>query len=82
MVYITTPAIPSCLVAFLFSDPYSPFKIFNFYSSNLCTFINPVMDLFYIIVVNTYYSNLHYISGCQVQFELSDTLDCIIRVFT
>jgi len=29
VVYINTPAIPSCFVAF-FSDPYSPFEIFNF----------------------------------------------------
>ena len=33
MVYITTPAIPSCFVAF-FSDPYSHFKISNFNSSS------------------------------------------------
>jgi len=30
VVYITTPAIPSCFMAFV-SDPYSPFEIFNFY---------------------------------------------------
>jgi len=33
VVYITTPAIPSCFVSF-FSDPYSPFEIsiFNYTS--------------------------------------------------
>ena len=44
MVYITTPAIPSCLVAF-FSDPYSYFKISNFFIHLVCVFfINSVMD--------------------------------------
>ena len=45
MVYITTPVIPSCFVAF-FSDPYSHFKILNFLfiMGSLCTFVNPVMD--------------------------------------
>jgi len=31
VVYITTPAIPSCFLAF-FSDPYSLFEIFIFLS--------------------------------------------------
>jgi len=30
VVYITNPAILSCVMAF-FSDPYSPFEIFNFF---------------------------------------------------
>jgi len=30
VVYMTTPAIPSCFVAF-FSDPYSHFESFNFF---------------------------------------------------
>ena len=79
MVYITTPAI----LWLFFSVIPIPILKFSIFIHLICVvFINPVMDLFYIIVVNTYYSNLHYISGCQVQFELSDTLDCIIRVFT
>ena len=42
MVYITTPAILSCCVAF-FSDPY--FKISNFFIHLVCVlFINSVMD--------------------------------------
>ena len=32
MVYITTPVIPSCFLAF-FSDPYSLFENFSFYHS-------------------------------------------------
>jgi len=36
VVYITTPVIPSCFMAF-FSDPYSPFAIFH-YTSNNCIF--------------------------------------------
>jgi len=34
VVYITTPVIPSCFMAF-FSDPYSPFENFNFYYTSL-----------------------------------------------
>ena len=39
MVCITTPAIPSCLVA-CFSDPYSHFKISNFYSPSILYIFN------------------------------------------
>jgi len=38
VVYMTTPAVPSCFVAF-FSDPYSHFEIFNFYYTS--TYIRP-----------------------------------------
>jgi len=37
VVYMTTPAIPSCFVAF-FSDPYSHFENFNFYYTSLFPF--------------------------------------------
>jgi len=44
VVYMTIPAIPSCFVAF-FSDPYSPFKIFNFFILLVYfLFCNPFMD--------------------------------------
>ena len=48
MVYITTPAVPSCFVAF-FSDPYSYFKIFI---PLVCVlFINPLMDYGFLLLI-------------------------------
>jgi len=44
VVYITIPAIPSCFLAF-FSDPYSPFEIFQFFITLVYFhFYNPFMD--------------------------------------
>ena len=38
MVYIATPVIPSCFVAF-FSDPYSFFQIFNLFKASNPIFV-------------------------------------------
>jgi len=40
VVYITTPAISSCFVAFF----YSPFEFFNFCYTSLLLFCNPFID--------------------------------------
>jgi len=48
VVYITcTPAIPSCFMDF-FSDPYSPFEIFNFLLHYVVYFLFFIIHLFII----------------------------------
>ena len=53
MVYMTTPAIPSCFVAF-FSDPYSHFEIFNFYCTSYLRMTGQMSD--FVMVDLTYLS--------------------------
>ena len=51
MVYITTPAISTCSMAF-FSDPYSAIKNFEFFIHLVCVlFIYPVMGLLLIMII-------------------------------
>ena len=88
VVYITTPAILYCFLAFFFSNPYSLFENFIFYHSSLCAFflypcsrnslhhLKPQLQCNNIHNYNSYYSHssLWYVTGFWKIIQMSHFL--------